>query len=78
MLPKKEKHTKTYIEKGLNIWFAHFRLIWTTHSCSKGRQEQNGNGGTWGGELDYLFVFQQGKLELRHHSEAMTHRSLFI
>lgn len=22
----------------------------------------------WGGTLDYLFVFQQGKLELRHHS----------
>lgn len=31
-----------------------------------------------GDTLDYLFVFQQGKPELHHHDEAMTHKSLFV
>lgn len=31
-----------------------------------------------GDTLDYLFAFQQGKPELHHHCEAMTHKSLFV
>lgn len=31
-----------------------------------------------GGALDYLFVFQWRKPELRRHDEAVTHKSLFI
>lgn len=45
-------------------------------------QDLKGNGGTLGGgslgALDYLFVFQQGKPELRHHCAVLSHKSLFI